>query len=165
MEEDQSQWWETMGKLNRAVRIAAFELLQRGIFTPSDNHRYNWSGKSLDLRDSDREGKMACLVTEQEVVRGVLNAKDIVDHTLAFFRHIENINVALLRHSMKFIDIASKQIDEEAQRMLSDLRDVRVNPNIRTFLLFLCKGEFRSQLRYLKRVSFVIQCNGPMRMV
>ena len=67
------------------------------------------------------------LVTEQEVVRGILNAKDQVDHTLGFFRHIENINVPLLRHSMKFIDIASKQVDMEAQRMLSDLRDVRVS--------------------------------------
>ena len=44
MEEDQSQWWETMGKLNRAVRIAAWELLQQGKFTAQDNHRYNWSG-------------------------------------------------------------------------------------------------------------------------
>ena len=44
MEEDQSQWWETMGKLNRAVRVAAAELLKQGIFTPQDNHRYNWSG-------------------------------------------------------------------------------------------------------------------------
>jgi uncharacterized radical SAM superfamily protein len=70
------------------------------------------------------------LVTEQEVVRGILNAKDQVDHTLGFFRHIENINVPLLRHSMKFIDIASKQVDEEAQRMLSDLRDVRVSERI-----------------------------------
>lgn len=67
------------------------------------------------------------LVTEQEVVRGILNAKDREEHTLAFFRHIENINIGLLRHSMKFIDIVAKQIDVEAQRMLSDLRDVRVN--------------------------------------
>lgn len=44
MEEDQSQWWETMGKLNRAVRVAAAELLKQGVFTPADNHRYNWSG-------------------------------------------------------------------------------------------------------------------------
>ncbi|CAF1679099.1 unnamed protein product, partial [Didymodactylos carnosus] len=29
-------------------------------------------------------------------------------------------------HSIKFIDIAAKQVDEEAQRMLSDLRDVKV---------------------------------------
>ena len=47
MEEDQSQWWETMGKLNRAVRVAALALLQQGKFTPQDNHRYNWSGKVL----------------------------------------------------------------------------------------------------------------------
>ena len=31
---------------------------------------------------------------------------------------------------MKFIDIAAKQVDEEAQRMLSDLRDVRVSEEI-----------------------------------
>ena len=128
MEEDQSQWWETMGKLNRAVRIAAYELLQRGIFTPADNHRYNWSGSRKNFGIMTIENTYF-LVTEQEVVRGILNAKDIIDHTLAFFRHIENINVPLLRHSMKFIDIASKQVDEEAQRMLSDLRDVRVNRN------------------------------------
>ena len=66
-------------------------------------------------------------VTEQEVVRGILNGKDQIEHTLAFFRHIENINISLLRHSMKFIDIVSKQVDEEAQVMLSDLRDVRVS--------------------------------------
>jgi hypothetical protein len=45
MEEDQSQWWETMGKLNRAVRVAALELYKQGKFTAQDNHRYNWSGK------------------------------------------------------------------------------------------------------------------------
>ncbi|CAF1235202.1 unnamed protein product [Adineta steineri] len=108
MEEDQSSWWETMGKLNRAVRVAALELYKQGLFTAHDNHRYNWS------------------VTEQEVVRGILNAKDIVEHTLAFFRHIDNINIDLLRHSMKFIDITAKKVDVEAQNMLSDLRDVRV---------------------------------------
>lgn len=66
------------------------------------------------------------LVTEQEVVRGILIPKDRLEHTLGFFRHIENINISLLRHSMKFIDIVAKQVDEEAQAMLSDLRDVRV---------------------------------------
>jgi len=44
MEEDQSQWWETMGKLNRAVRLAALELFQQNKFSAHDNHRYNWSG-------------------------------------------------------------------------------------------------------------------------
>jgi hypothetical protein len=128
MEEDQSQWWETMGKLNRAVRVAALELFKQGKFTAHDNHRYNWSGElSVTVFFKIYIQISLYLVTEQEVVRGILNAKDTEDHTLAFFRHIENINVALLRHSMKFIDIASKQVDEEAQRMLSDLRDVRVS--------------------------------------
>jgi hypothetical protein len=34
---------------------------------------------------------------------------------------------------MKFIDIVSKQVDEEAQRMLSDLRDVRVSERILSY--------------------------------
>jgi hypothetical protein len=44
MEEDQSQWWETMGKLNRVVRLAALELFKQDQFSAQDNHRYNWSG-------------------------------------------------------------------------------------------------------------------------
>ena len=44
MEEDQSQWWETMGKLNRAERAASLELFKQGQFSHHDNHRYNWSG-------------------------------------------------------------------------------------------------------------------------
>ena len=127
MEEDQSQWWETMGKLNRAVHVAALELLNQRRFTAHDNHRYNWLGRINKTICLMKENDFLYLVTEQEVVRGVLNAKDRPDHTLAFFRHIENINVSLLRHSMKFIDIANKQVDEEAQRMLCDLRDVRVS--------------------------------------
>ena len=68
-------------------------------------------------------------VTEQEVVRGLLNAKDNVEHTLAFIREIRNINVKLFTHSAKFIDInfAARKIDEEAQSMLSLLRDVKVS--------------------------------------
>ena len=48
MEEDQSQWWETLGKLNRSIRAAAAELLKQDRFTKQDNHRYNWSGKTIN---------------------------------------------------------------------------------------------------------------------
>lgn len=67
-------------------------------------------------------------VTEQEVVRGILNSKDNTEHTLAFIREIRNINVKLFAHSAKFIDInfAARKIDEEAQKMLSLLRDIKV---------------------------------------
>jgi hypothetical protein len=45
MEEDQNQWWKTMGRLCTVVRNGAKRLLDNKLFTPHDNHRYNWSGK------------------------------------------------------------------------------------------------------------------------
>lgn len=62
------------------------------------------------------------------MVRGILNSKDNADHTLAFIREIRNINIKLFSYSAKFIDInfAARKIDEEAQNMLSLLRDVKV---------------------------------------
>jgi hypothetical protein len=67
-------------------------------------------------------------VTEQEVVRGLINSKNNTSHTLAFIREIRNINVKLFTHSAKFIDInfAERKVDTEAQSMLSLLRDVKV---------------------------------------
>ncbi|CAF0730796.1 unnamed protein product [Brachionus calyciflorus] len=110
MEEDQSAWWKTMGQLCTIIRKGAARLLEAKKFSNEDNHRYNWS------------------VTEQEVVRGILNFKNNPDHTLAFIREIRNINVKLFTHSAKFIDInfAARKIDDEAQKMLSLLRDVKV---------------------------------------
>ena len=67
-------------------------------------------------------------MTEQEVVRGILFSKNNVDHTLAFIREIRNINIKLFTHSAKFIDInfGARKVDDEAQKMLSLLRDVKV---------------------------------------
>ena len=61
-------------------------------------------------------------------MRGILNSKDNTEHTLAFIREIRNINVKLFAHSAKFVDInfAARKIDEEAQTMLSLLRDIKV---------------------------------------
>lgn len=44
MEEDQNQWWKTMGRLCTVVRNGAKRLLDNKLFKPHDNHRYNWSG-------------------------------------------------------------------------------------------------------------------------
>ncbi|KAI3386911.1 hypothetical protein SNEBB_004259 [Seison nebaliae] len=109
MQEDQNKWWTTMAKMMVIVRRASRNLLETGVFTHEDNHWYNWS------------------VTEQEVVRGLLKANDNINHTVAYIRIIENINVELFRHSGKFIDLdPRRQIDAESQMLLSDLRDVRV---------------------------------------
>ena len=61
-------------------------------------------------------------------MRGLLFAKNNTDHTLAFIREIRNINIKLFTHSAKFIDInfGARKVDDEAQKMLSLLRDVKV---------------------------------------
>jgi hypothetical protein len=46
MEEDQNQWWQTMGRLCSVIRKGAKRLLDSKIFNIQDNHRYNWSGIS-----------------------------------------------------------------------------------------------------------------------
>lgn len=134
MEEDQSAWWKTMGILCTTIRKGAAKLMEMGKFSVEDNHRYNWSGKMTNMR---HKRLLSCLlervlsfapVTEQEVVRGLLFAKNNTDHTLAFIREIRNINIKLFTHSAKFIDInfAARKVDDEAQKMLSLLRDVKV---------------------------------------
>ncbi len=95
-------------------------------------------------------------VTEQEVVRGILLAENNTESTLAFFREIQNINVKLFQHSAKFIDInfAAKNVDEEAQKMLSDLRDVKVSRFVLSKLSnrTICKFSLNLTLRtYLKK--------------
>jgi hypothetical protein len=70
-----------------------------------------------------------------------LLAENNTECTLAFFREIQNINVKLFQHSAKFIDInfAAKNVDEEAQKMLSDLRDVKVKNLKNSFYRFFSR--------------------------
>ncbi len=111
MEQDQSLWFsKTMPQLNTIIRKAAKKLMEQKRFSPDDNNRYSFS------------------VTEQEVIKGVIRVKNNAEHTLAFIRHINNINIPLLKYSSKFIDInfAEKKVDQEAVDMLADLRDKRL---------------------------------------
>jgi len=111
MEQDQSLWFsKTMPQLNTIIRKAAKKLMEQKRFSHDDNNRYNFS------------------VTEQEVIKGIIRVKNNAEHTLAFIRHINNINIPLLKYSSKFIDInfAEKKVDQEAVDMLADLRDKRL---------------------------------------
>ena len=67
-------------------------------------------------------------MTEREVINGILNVPNTKDHTMALVRYINNINLQNLRRASNFIDIVNRQIDTEAMKLLSDLRDVRL-PN------------------------------------
>lgn len=65
-------------------------------------------------------------MTEREVERGILKANDIQDHCLAYIREISNINITLLRFASKFVDFAARNVDGEAQKYLSLLRDEKL---------------------------------------
>jgi len=73
------------------------------------------------------------IVTEREVRRGILHAKDPEDHCLAFIRHIDSVNTstsAALQAASNFIDLAVKSVDEEAALLLAGLRDTLVPANL-----------------------------------
>ena len=65
-------------------------------------------------------------VTEREITRGILKAKNVQDHCLAYIREIENINITLLRFASKFVDFAARTVDGEAQKLLKVLRDEKL---------------------------------------
>lgn len=65
-------------------------------------------------------------VTEREIQNGILRAKDTTDHTLAYIRNIEGLNVSVLRFSKLFVDIAGRSVDTEAQKLLNKLRDKKI---------------------------------------
>ncbi len=112
MEQDQALWYnKTMPHLTTIIRTAARKLLEQKRFNNEDNHRYNFS------------------VTEQEVIKGVFGVRNNTEHVIAFIRNINNINIPMLNHSTKFIDInfADGKIDKEAVDMLADLRDRRLH--------------------------------------
>lgn len=67
-------------------------------------------------------------VTEREVINGVLNVKNTKNHCLAYVRYINNINLQNLRKACLFLDIANRSLDNEASKLLADLRDERL-PN------------------------------------
>ncbi|XP_076047272.1 NACHT and WD repeat domain-containing protein 2 [Oratosquilla oratoria] len=69
-------------------------------------------------------------VTEREVINGILNVKNTRNHCLALVRYINNINLQNLRRAACFIDIVNRQIDTEAVKLLSNLRDERLPAKI-----------------------------------
>lgn len=71
-------------------------------------------------------------VTEREVINGVLNVKNTKNHCLAYVRYINNINLQNLKKASNFVDILNRSLDNEASKLLADLRDVRLPEKIET---------------------------------
>ncbi len=72
--------------------------------------------------------KLICLVTEKEIINGILSAKDANERTLCFLREIVDIHDHLTdEKAPKYIDMSSPSaIDQEAERLLDRLKNTRI---------------------------------------
>ncbi|XP_048000249.1 NACHT and WD repeat domain-containing protein 2-like [Leguminivora glycinivorella] len=112
--EDQAVWWDTLGKMQKLFRKASLQLYTSGKMNKDAMHNYFMS------------------VTEREVINGVLNVKNTKNHCLAYVRYINNINLQNLKKASNFVDILNRSLDNEASKLLADLRDVRLPNKIET---------------------------------
>ncbi|KAK6631349.1 hypothetical protein RUM44_005875 [Polyplax serrata] len=111
---DQAIWWDTLGKMQKLLRKAAQSLYNSGTFDRDTMHNYFMS------------------VTEREVINGILNVKNTKNHTLAYLRYINNINLQNLKKASLYVDILNRSLDAEASKLLANLRDERVPARIET---------------------------------
>lgn len=70
------------------------------------------------------------IVTEREVINGVLSVKNTKNHCLAYVRYINNINLQNLKKASLFVDIINRSLDTESAKLLGDLRDNRLPAKI-----------------------------------
>ncbi len=65
-------------------------------------------------------------MTEREIQRGILRARNTKDHCLAYVRQIENVNMTALRYARNFVDVIGRDVDKEAEKLLAVLRDEKL---------------------------------------
>jgi len=73
---------------------------------------------------------LTLIVTEREVINGILNVKNTKNHCLAYVRIINNINLQNLKKASLFLDVLNRSLDTEASRLLANLRDERLTAKI-----------------------------------
>ena len=67
------------------------------------------------------------LVTEEEVRHGLLAPNDVTSSALCFVRNIEDMSEHLHESkAWRFIDKSDDDVDDEAQKMLTQLRDAEI---------------------------------------
>lgn len=131
--EDQAIWWDTLNKMQKLLRKAAASLHAAGKFEKDLMHNYFMSGDLFRVSPHSTlnnlfTGKSFNLVTEREVINGILNVKNTKNHCLAYVRYINNINLQNLKKASLFVDIINRSLDTESAKLLSNLRDERL-PN------------------------------------
>lgn len=103
-------------------------------------------------------------MTEREVINGVLNVKNTKNHCLAYIRYINNINLQNLRKANLFLDIANRSLDNEASKLLANLRDERLPDKIETTNLqrYLSRKEEHNYVFEFIFLAFSLKIHGRM---
>jgi len=86
------------------------------------------------------------IVTEKEIINGILSAKDANERTLCFLREIVDIQNHLSdEKASKYIDISSKSIiDEDAEKLLNRLKTIRIPAVLKSENIFKYKVNWSS---------------------
>ena len=87
------------------------------------------------------------VVTEREVINGVLSVDNTKAHCLAYLRYINNINLQNIKKASNFLDIINRGLDTEAARLLGNLRDERIPNKIESSNLQKYEDLFYAKLK------------------
>lgn len=121
--------------MQKILRKAAASLSTTGKIDKDQMHNYFMSGKNKMHKILSKIESYFVdpnLVTEREVINGILNVKNTKNHCLAYVRYINNINLQNLKKASLFVDIINRSLDTEAAKLLANLRDERLPNKIET---------------------------------
>lgn len=126
--------------MQKILRKAAASLNAAAKLEKDMMHNYFMSGKYIKILTLKwpNKGNPALIyfklkiVTEREVINGILNVRNTKNHCLAYIRYINNINLQNLKKASLFVDIINRSLDTEAAKLLANLRDERLPNKIET---------------------------------
>ena len=131
MKRADKQWKEINTRLRKCLRQAAATCLERKQIAEKDYDEFFISGE-VDTSLLIDFSLSLSLVTEKEIIDGILSASDANERTLCFLREIVDIRDHLSDDkASKYIDV-----DDEAERLLDRLKNVRLPAALKSQNIF-----------------------------
>ncbi|CAH1790955.1 unnamed protein product [Owenia fusiformis] len=151
---DRNKWWQVFDGLQSLLQQASDTCVKQGTIEPQQRDKYFIS------------------VTEDEVRNGLFQSPDPPSECICFIRDITDIEEHLEhKRAQKFVDLdpSAVKLDFEAQNMLSEMRDHKINElmkseNIKTFKVKwsnsggICPDEHKEYLEYLNQSYYEKMC-------
>jgi len=135
MKQASKEWTKINNHIRTCLRQAATKCFEQGQISASEYDDFFISGRFYCLRRIFLyDISFYIIVTEKEIVNGILSASDVNQRTLCFLREIDDIHNHLSDNkASKFIDVHYSNdgkpiIDQEAENLLNRLKHTRI-PN------------------------------------